>query len=338
MNRINWIDNLRGLSILAVIFLHCTIAVNNNAGHFTFISAIVNEMLAPVRLGLMFFVSGLFVEAGLNKGRKLFVKNKVKSILYPFVVWVIIYAGLKIAFSSMSNTPQSPANILLMHLTGGGDITWFLHSLFLFFIFILIARHLPFYLVFFACMITSWSLPAIPADSLFSSFDNNHINKSLYLFVFFYLGDLLVRMKADIPQLVSKPGVLMASLVSFILLSSLNIMMTHDLPQPLLSPLALLSIPVFVWLALHLKIRMAYYIGVNSIVFFLSHYLAIQFFAKLVKFGGASPWINDLKFLLAFVFALSLPWTLCLLRKRGMFNFLFTMKKTRNVPAAVPQG
>lgn len=68
MNRITWIDNLRGLSILAIIFLHSTIAVHNNAGHFTAFSGLLNEMLAPVRLGLMFFVSGLFVDAGLRKG------------------------------------------------------------------------------------------------------------------------------------------------------------------------------------------------------------------------------------------------------------------------------
>ncbi|WP_130834045.1 acyltransferase family protein [[Erwinia] mediterraneensis] len=338
MNRITWIDNLRGLSILAVIFLHCTIAVNNNAGHFTLMSSLVNEALAPIRLGLMFFVSGLFVEAGLSKGRRVFIENKVKSILYPFAIWVIIYAGLKIVFSSMSNTPQSPANILLMHLTGGGDITWFLHSLFLFFIVILAVRRLPFYLVFFSCMIASATLPAIPDNTLFSSFDNHHINKSLYLFVFFYLGDLLVRMKVDIPQLVNKTGVLMVSLLSFVLLFCLNMMMTQHLPQPLLSPLALLSIPLFIWIALHLKMSMAYYVGVNSIVFFLSHYLAIQFFAKLVKFGGTSLWVNDVKFLLAFVFALSLPWALCLLRERGMFNFLFTLKKPRKTPATQPLG
>ncbi|MGE9553515.1 hypothetical protein ACQPT2_20475 [Erwinia amylovora] len=59
MNRIAWIDNLRGLSILAVIFLQCTIAVNGNAGHFSALSERVNTLLQPLRLGLIFFVSVL---------------------------------------------------------------------------------------------------------------------------------------------------------------------------------------------------------------------------------------------------------------------------------------
>lgn len=76
--------------------------------------------------------------------------------------------------------------------------------------------------------------------------------------------------------------------------------------------------------------ELVYYIGVNSIVFYLSHYLAIQFFSKIVKFESPSAWVNDLKFISAFLvaLALALPWTLCLMRKRGWFNFLFTMKKS----------
>ena len=328
MNRITWIDNLRGLSILAIIFLHSTIAVHNNAGHFTAFSSLLNEMLAPVRLGLMFFVSGLFVDAGLRKGLGPFFNNKVRSILYPFVVWVAVYGGLKILFSSMANTPQSPMNIILSHLTGGGDMTWFLHSLFIFFIVIIFARHLPFLLVFALCMALSWALPALDPEGVFASFDNTHINKSLYLFVFFYLGDYVVRKQVDIAEKVQHGPTLLISLVSFIVLSCLNIFVLDRHAQALLSPLALLSVPLFVWIALKLKSELVYYIGVNSIVFYLSHYLAIQFFSKIVKFESPSAWVNDVKFISAFLVALALPWTLCLMRKRGWFNFLFTMKKS----------
>jgi len=336
MNRITWIDNLRGLSILAIIFLHSTIAVHNNAGHFTAFSNLLNEMLAPVRLGLMFFVSGLFVDAGLRKGLGPFFNNKIRSILYPFVVWVIIYGGLKIVFSSMANTPQSPLNIILSHLTGGGDMTWFLQSLFIFFVVIIFARQLPFLLVFAVCMGLSWALPAIDPDSVFASFDNTHINKSFYLFVFFYLGDYVVRKQVDIADKVQHGPTLILSLLSFVLLSCLNIFVLESNLPALLSPLALLSVPFFVWIALKLKSGLVYYIGVNSIVFYLSHYLAIQFFSKMVKFESPSAWVNDLKFISAFLVALALPWTLCLLRKRGWFNFLFTLKKPSKSLATKP--
>lgn len=113
------------MSVLAVIFLHSTIAVNGNAGHLTVVTEVVNHLLEPVRLGLMFFVSVLFVESGLKKGLDLFVKNKVKSILYPFIIWVGIYGGLKLLFNSVSNNPQSPLNILLSHLSGGGILPGF---------------------------------------------------------------------------------------------------------------------------------------------------------------------------------------------------------------------
>lgn len=329
MNRITWVDNLRGMSVLAVILLHSTIAVKGDAGHFTGLTDTLNQLLAPVRLGLMFFVSGLFVDAGLKKGFGPFINNKVKSILYPFVVWTLVYGGLKIAFSSMANTPQSPLNIIVMHLSGGGDITWFLHSLFLFFIAIVVIRQLPPYIVLPAFMLASYLMPAIDATTIFSSFDNTHINKSLYLFVFFYLGDLLVRKQADIPRLAQNGTILGLSVISFVLLSTLNLTMAEPLKQALLSPLALMSVPLFVWVAVKLNSRVVYYVGVNSIVFYLSHYLAIQFFSKIVKLNGSSPWIHDVKFVLAFLTALAMPWTLCLMRQRGWFNFLFSLKQPK---------
>ncbi|CAO96483.1 acyltransferase family protein [Erwinia tasmaniensis] len=326
MNRLTWVDNLRGMSVLAVIFLHSTIAVNGNAGHLTGVTETVNHLLSPVRLGLMFFVSGLFVESGLKKGFNLFVKNKVKSILYPFIIWVAIYGGLKLLFSSVSNNPQSPTNIILSHLTGGGDITWFLHSLFIFFLIIPWVRKVPFYIVIPVSLAFSFLLPAIPTGSVFSGFDNDHINRSFYLFTFFYLGDMLVKHQVDIPAFIGKKSVLLPSLACFIVLSSLNLVLNRDVAWQLLAPLALCSIPLFIFVALYANLKLVHFVGMNSIVFYLSHYLAIQVFAKAVKFTSKNVFINDLKFIAAFACALLLPLAICWLRRRGMLNFLFTLK------------
>lgn len=328
MNRITWIDNLRGFGVLAVIFLHCSIAVNNNMGHFSELSIFVNSVMAPVRLGLMFFVSGMFVDAGIKMGVKTFVFNKVKSILYPFAVWVFIYAGLKIFLSSIANHPQSVSNVILYNLTGGGDITWFLHSLFIFFVVIAFLRKLPFYIVFLSCMTISLLLPPIPVDSVFSSFDNYHINKSLYLFVFFFLGDLMVREKVDVENLVRNSLFITLSFISFLTLSCLNIFMVNKFPVQVLSPLALLSIPVFIWFSFKIKSKLVYYVGVNSIVFYLTHYLAIQFFSKFVSVGDGSLWWQDVKFILAFIFSILGPWMICLLRNKGILTYLFSIKKS----------
>lgn len=98
MNRITWVDNLRGLSILAIIFLHSTIAVHNNAGHFTLISNTMNEMLAPVRLGLMFFVSGLFVDVGLKCQQR--VKSDPLTVTTNGLILIhLVYSGLASAIT-----------------------------------------------------------------------------------------------------------------------------------------------------------------------------------------------------------------------------------------------
>ncbi|WP_158781776.1 acyltransferase [Pantoea sp. BAV 3049] len=331
MNRITWVDNLRGLSILAVIFLHCTIAVNGYTGHFTALSELINTLFQPLRLGLMFFVSGLFVESGLKKGIPLFLRNKVLNILYPFAVWVTIYGGMKMLFSRYSNHPQSPLAVLVSHLSGGGDITWFLHSLFLFFMVILLVRHIAFYWVISACILLSWLLPAIP-DGIFASFDSMHVNKSIYLFIFFYLGDFLVKNRVNIPHLCQNNRLIAVSLTAFVVLSCLNLFMVHKIAYPLLAPLALMAVPLFIRLAMKIKLRAVFFIGENSIVFYLTHYLVIQAFAKLLKHSHDSLLISDLKFVGALVASLAFPLGICLLRKRGWLNFLFTAKRPVRMP------
>ena len=336
MNRITWVDNLRGIGVLVVILLHCVIAVNGNVGHFAPLIAVLDPLLIPVFLGLVFFVSGLFVDAGLRKGLGPFINNKVQTILYPFIVWVVVYGGLKILFSSMANNPQFPLNVIAMHLSGGGDITWFLHSLFFFFLAIIVLRHLPFWLVIPGCLLLSYLLPGFSADGMFARFDNTHINKSINLFIFFYIGDQLVRRQFDVPRLAENALLVLLSLASVVLFVGLNMLSDRPPSHVLLAALALLSIPLFVWIALKVNSRLVHYVGVNSIVFYLSHYLVIQFFSKVVKLHTPTLWVQDLLFILAFAAAMIFPWTLCLLRQRGWFNFLFTLKSQPRVKVIKP--
>lgn len=332
MNRMTWVDNLRGLSILAVIFMHCMIAMNDAPNHFRGGSDLINTLLLPMRMGLMFFVSGLFVESGLRKGFAVFFQNKVLNILYPFMVWVIIFCGMTLVYSPFSNTPHTPLEIFMPHLSGGGDITWFLHTLFLFFMIILLVRNVPFYLVVMTCVFLSWAIPEIPADGIFSSFDNAHVNKSIYLFIFFYLGDYLVRSKVDIPVLCQKQNVLALSLGAFIVLTGLNFYMQEKIYYAFLAPLALLSMPVFIYIAIKINLKSVYFVGTHSIVFYLTHYLVIRVMMK-VKMPGNSLLLNDLKYILTFFLALALPLVVCRLRERGKLNFLFTAKRPAKVPA-----
>lgn len=234
----------------------------------------------------------------------------------------------------MTNNPQSPLQVLVMHLSGGGDITWFLHSLFFFFLAIIVVRQLPFWLVIPGCLLVGHWLPAIGADSLFASFDNSHLNKSIYLFIFFYLGDQVVRKQIDIAKLTQHSPLVLASLASVILFECLTLLAAQPASPTLLAALALLAVPLFVWISVRLNSRLVHYVGVNSLVFYLSHYLVIQFFSKIFRLHSDSPWLHDLLFALAFVAAMILPWTLCLLRQRGWFNFLFTMKTSPRVKQA----
>ncbi|MFU9296205.1 acyltransferase family protein [Klebsiella pneumoniae] len=321
--RLDWIDNLRGFSILAIIVLHSSQVLNGTPGYITKHIDIFNISLNPVRLALMFFVSGLFVDLGLKKGYSIYLNNKIKSILYPFVIWSLIYASLKIIFMSVSNHQQSMSNVIMMHITGGGDITWFLNSLFIFFIIIIPIRRLPIWSVFFTCITLSLLIPSIPENTIFSSFDNGHINKSIYLFIFFYLGDYLVKNNIQLNNL-KLDWIVVTSAITFTILSLINF--SIKVPYQYLSPLAISSIPLFVYLSQKFTFGLTTFIGRNSIVFYLTHYLIIQVSSKLIKFSDATPTIQDLRFFITLILALIIPMTICKLRIKMKLNLLFTAR------------
>ncbi|EPG8548539.1 acyltransferase family protein [Klebsiella pneumoniae] len=321
--RLDWIDNLRGGSILAIIILHLPLALNGSPGYVTKYFHLLDIILGPMRLGLMFFISGMFVDAGLKKGISIYVKNKTKSILYPFVVWAIIYASLKILFMAKSNHQQSVWNVILMHVTGGGDITWFLHSLFIFFIIIIYARKIPIIPVLLTCTVLSCLIPVIHSDSVFSSFDNGHFNKSIYLFMFFYIGDYVIRKNIRLDNL-EVGSVFIVSIISFLLITLINF--NFNVKYQYLSPLALASIPIFVFISQKINFKFIAFIGANSIVFYLTHYLVIQIAAKLIKINNTSPLIQDVKFFVVLIMAVAIPYFICKLRTVGFFNYLFSAK------------
>ncbi len=128
--RIKWVDFAKGIGIILVVYGHVVRGllssnIINNKEIFNYIDNIIYTFHIP----LFFFLSGFFFINSIKKGHLYFIKNRIKNILYPYIIWSLIQGLIMIIFSKYINSHRSfkeLINIFFMPI----DQFWFLYSLF----------------------------------------------------------------------------------------------------------------------------------------------------------------------------------------------------------------
>lgn len=339
-NRIEWMDNLRGMSVLAVMLMHATTIMQSGFGSGVLEGYLetLNHFLAPFRIGMMFFVSGFFVESGLRHGRRLFINNKFKSIVYPYFVWSIpfVAAGILKYMIGMGGY-HSILNVVVANLTGGELIIWFLFNLFLYFLMILVARNYSIFLVIPVCYLLAVASPVVPADSIFNSFDNTRIGKFFYLFAFFYMGDWVIKNGIQLDRISLDKRWLAVSVLALAVATYLNFsVLPQQLPEgsawqrnAWMLPIVLLTIPAFVAFAIPTCNKVTAFVGTHSIIFYLVHYWPVTIFKETAAFTPLRALPVDLLIVIGFALSMIIPWLMARNRERFGINYLFTLKQSR---------
>jgi fucose 4-O-acetylase-like acetyltransferase len=130
--RKGWIDYARGFAIILVVYKHVLIG-------FTAAGIAVHdyiyypqEFFYNLRMPLFFIVSGLFIRKSIERrSRAEFTRYKFDTILYPYLVWAVIYLTMKILAGSFINFAMEPSaylDILIKPRTI--DHFWYLYTLF----------------------------------------------------------------------------------------------------------------------------------------------------------------------------------------------------------------
>lgn len=104
--RVTWVDYARGLAIFTVVLWHV-------AGGIFHSTIVMPDALEYIILGwdvyglrlmpLFFVISGAFVQSSLDKGLGRFFKNKVRNLLYPYIIWSLIMLFLGTFMASYTN-------------------------------------------------------------------------------------------------------------------------------------------------------------------------------------------------------------------------------------------
>lgn len=334
-----WIDVLRGASVLLVVLAHAHhFAVSAEGASAAsalsplLIQAVgtINKLFAPLRMELMFLLSGLFVAHGLTKGPARYLSGKFRNVLYPFLLWCLVNFVVREGGSAVIKGEPVAWQTLIDLLAGIAAPTWFLFDLFLFFLLIPLLRRYPAWMVIAATVAMSVILDGAGWS---------HYGEMAYYFAYFVAGDLIARRGWNPATRWGGVGVIASALC----LGVLGVVaLTTSLSKTWWGylPLVLASLPAIVALAMlaarsPLSAPLAY-VGRNSVVFHLVHFTLFIVLTFL-----ASRLIHDdvVLFFVLLAAGIALPAALSWARAQPsmrMLDLLFCLPPSKRTTAMVP--
>ncbi len=130
--RVEWIDYVKGLTIILVAQMHITLAVHDNLGgvHMWLVDLV--EFARPFRVPLFFMIAGLFVSRSMKWDLPKFIDRKLVHFAYFYFLWAAIQFALKFGLASQSEHAIGLQDILLLPIEPFSTL-WFIHALAIFF-------------------------------------------------------------------------------------------------------------------------------------------------------------------------------------------------------------
>ncbi|MCI5144750.1 MAG: acyltransferase [Candidatus Electrothrix sp. AR3] len=148
-NRIIWIDYGKAIAMIMVIFGHVIQNVQN--AHITSISENIyrnlNFILYSFHVQTFIFLSALFFERSINKGLVHLIKNKLATILYPYIVWSFIQGIMQVIASNYTHSKTQIVDLLQIAYYPLQGL-WFLYTLFIIFMIVAFFSKIKHYLLF----------------------------------------------------------------------------------------------------------------------------------------------------------------------------------------------
>ena len=130
--RLAWVDYLRGLAILLIVYRHVLIGLQRS--HINIPQGLVdaNMIFYSFRMPLFFILSGIFISKSLAKHSvKKLAGIKLELLLYPYLVWTIIQITLQILLSNFTNSERTLIDYTyIFYQPRSLDQFWYLPALF----------------------------------------------------------------------------------------------------------------------------------------------------------------------------------------------------------------
>lgn len=131
-NRYNWVDYLRGIVILLVVYHHAYIGIQRSGISLPASVAEANIVFYSFRMPLFFIISGVFTRLSLtNRPVKDLIAVKYDKIFYPYLIWAFLQVSLQIILSNFTNSARDYHDYFyILYQPRQLDQFWYLPALF----------------------------------------------------------------------------------------------------------------------------------------------------------------------------------------------------------------
>ncbi|WP_164519919.1 acyltransferase family protein [Flaviflexus salsibiostraticola] len=217
-SRAIWMDVVRGLAIIAVIYGH-TEAVGRVETVFASSDwmLVSNQVLVLIRMPLLMFLSGMLVPRSLAKGWRSFLPGKFTKLAWPYAVWIALFFVILWIYRDQSLS-VIPMNILWPE-DPNQTALWYLRNLFFYY---LIAQALAW------LRLPLWSGAAlgvgISAAQLIADVDTGTTElRFANLMTYFFLGAVAMKHREAITRVCRRPLIALTLLAMFVVTAYLYV-------------------------------------------------------------------------------------------------------------------
>lgn len=129
--RIDWIDAARGLAIILVVIGHVERGLMNAAMIPSSVGwRLLDGVIYAFHMPAFFLLAGIHAQRALNRSAGAFLTDKLKTIVWPYILWSLLHGCTTWALADRVNTPTHPADLLSLAWAPIAQY-WFLYALLL---------------------------------------------------------------------------------------------------------------------------------------------------------------------------------------------------------------
>jgi fucose 4-O-acetylase-like acetyltransferase len=131
-SRWHWVDYLRGIAILLVVYRHALLGIQYGNIHVSPILERANMIFFSFRMPLFFILSGIFIGGSMaRKSLSQLIGSKFENLLYPYIIWSIIQITLQILLAGSTNSNRTWIDYsYILYQPRDLDQFWYLPALF----------------------------------------------------------------------------------------------------------------------------------------------------------------------------------------------------------------
>src|SRR5580698_1518585 len=158
--RSNVVDIVKGIAIILVAYGHTAQGMIHRGWWTTPVAFFSEAFIYSFHMPAFFFIAGLFVVGSIHKrGGRRFTVEKLKTVLYPYFLFVILSAAMDpLVGRFKSATPTFHWKAFLLSLADG-EASWFLFALFVCLMLALVTVRVPAWMRFVGGALVGMMIP-----------------------------------------------------------------------------------------------------------------------------------------------------------------------------------